>query len=352
MRFALKPLIRRRRNLADRKAISKALERLDGRALGEDLLQIIKKTVPRSRDKRNRDEVEHTKNMVTIVQALHASRRITDQEYVFYGSSTIEFIHDSRQMAGQYDDELSEIAAAIDAIEKEAGLKPDEYWLRKDAPEEHQKLNDQYEAILEARFIATLYEFGLDDLAKLREHDDEEFDRLRERGRRSVHHKGMDEAALLDIVLRYEDEARRAAKVRAYTAAVTMLGAGLEGLLLLHCLESRAKAKATAESLPRRSRPRTPSDPATWTFENLIHVCLSAGWLPPITTEVATHNPAGLAHLLRAMRNYIHPGRRVRERPWLEAEVGEYKDAEAIYVALISSLPSRSSKKDALAEAQ
>jgi hypothetical protein len=100
-----------------------------------------------------------------------------------------------------------------------------------------------------------------------------------------------------------------------------------------------------ARSLPRRKQPRSPNDPATWTFENLIQVCMAAGWLPPVSTEVATYNPAGLAHLLRTMRNHIHPGRRVRERPWLEAEVGEYKDAEAIYVTLLATLPSKVRKK-------
>jgi hypothetical protein len=324
-RFPLKPLSRRRRSAANAKAIASALERLDGRAMGEDLLEVVKKTISKSQgnQSQSRDKDERAKNMVTLIQALHASRRITDQEYVFYGSSTIEGINDDRWLTGQYDDELGEIAASMESIEKEAGLKANEYWLKGDAPAEHRKLSEKYSAILEARLVATLDEFGLNDLAKLREDHEEEFDRLRERGRRSVFHKGNDSAALRDIVL----------------------GAGLEGLLFLRCLRSKAKASRVARSLPRRKQPRSPNDPATWTFENLIQVCMAAGWLPPVSTEVATYNPAGLAHLLRTMRNHIHPGRRVRERPWLEAEVGEYKDAEAIYVTLLATLPSKVRKK-------
>jgi hypothetical protein len=142
--------------------------------------------------------------------------------------------------------------------------------------------------------------------------------------------------ALGDHVIAYEREARRAAAAKAFSAAITSLGAGLEGLLLLRCLRSKDDAIRIASSLSKDSRPRNLGDPTTWNFEALIETCLAAGWLPPLTTPLAQINSGSLAHALRLMRNYVHPGRQVRERPWLQAGEEEYVDAEAIYTALLS----------------
>jgi hypothetical protein len=174
----------------------------------------------------------------------------------------------------------------------------------------------------------------------LHEQNRAEFKRLRERGRRSVFHRDELASSIRDIVVRYEEDARKAAFAGAYSAAVTLLGAGIEGLLILRCLRSNQKALRIAQELPKplRSRARNLEDPSRWTFEVLIEVCLKAGWLRPVSTEIADFDTAGLAHLLRSMRNHVHPGKHARERPWLETDERDYKDAEAIYVALLSTL--------------
>ena len=207
-------------------------------------------------------------------------------------------------------------------------------------------LDTQYSAAIASRFIAALREFGLDDLADLRESDREEFDRLRERGRRYLFHKGEHIRVLKDIVLRHEEEASRAASAKAFTAGVILIGAALEGLLLIRCLRSEKKAIRTASMLPKRHRPHHSDDPIKWKFETLINTCLSAGWLPRISTEYAQYAPAALADILRNMRNLVHPGRCVRESPWLETDERDYKDAEAIYVTLRSKLLGRRSLTD------
>jgi hypothetical protein len=87
-------------------------------------------------------------------------------------------------------------------------------------------------------------------------------------------------------------------------------------------------------------------DPTTWTFQNLIDVCTEADWLRPVESEVAEYYPDKLAHMLRLMRNHVHPSRHAKERPWSEADERDYKDAEAIYSILYSVLgKARSSKK-------
>ncbi len=226
----------------------------------------------------------------------------------------------------------------MDAIKQNHGLQPGEYWPVGQGPADYVRLNEEYNGVLRVALNKTLREFGLDDLAGLNEDDPDTFDRLRERGRRSVFHK--DELALIlkDVVVRYEEDARRAAVARSYSAAITLLGAGMEGVLLLRCLRSKKKALGIASALPMRQRPRFTEDPTTWSFQTLIDVCLVAGWLPPISSSAAQFSPAGLAHILRQMRNYVHPGKYARERPWSEPDEGEYKDAEAIYVALLATV--------------
>lgn len=321
-RILLKPLIGRRQGAANRKALIAALDRLDSRALGEGVLADLRDVVSelRGRDGRNSPEnPDAASKWVAVVKALYLSRRISTQEYVFYAASRIEGVHESRIIDGKYE-ELQPISAALARIRQEHGLSPDEYWARGEGPGEYIRLNEDYDAVVRRRFIAALKEFGLHDLADLREQHRTEFDRLRERGRRSIFHRNEQAAAIRDIVVRYEEEARKAAATKAYSAAVTSLGAGVEGLLLLRCLRSKHKAQRIASELPRRQRPRVPEDPGTWTFDALIAVCLGSGWQPPVSTSVAQYNAAGLANQLRLMRNHVHPGRHARERPWIETD--------------------------------
>ena len=190
--------------------------------------------------------------------ALYASRRISTQEYVFFAVSPVEGVHEGRWFDGAYDDELGPISEAIENIKKEHGLSPDEDWLRDQGPEEWNRLNRQFEAILDSKFLEALSEFGLHDLAALKEQSPEELDRLRERGRRSVFHRDEYAPAIRDVVVRYEKDARRAAAAGSYAAAVTSLGAGIEGLLLLRCLRSSQKANRISKRLPKRLRPQFP----------------------------------------------------------------------------------------------
>ncbi|HTG31990.1 MAG TPA: hypothetical protein VLB76_03590 [Thermoanaerobaculia bacterium] len=339
-RFLLKPLARRH-SASDRKALVAALERLDNRSLGEDILAQLQDLLSEMRNDRKESRwknLDYVTKSVGLTRALYMSRRISTQEYVLLATSPVEGIHESRITDGHYDSELEPLSKAIDKVREAHGLSTEEYWSIGEGPEEYTRLNRQYSAVLDRHFVKALREFKLDDLANLRGNDPEKFAGLRERGRRSVFHKEEIVPALRDIVVRYEEDARKAASAGAFSAAVTLLGAGIEGLLLLRCLRSKQKSCRVAQKLPSRQRPRSPEDPTKWTFDNLIEVCLRAGWLPPVSTAVADYNSAGLAHLLRLMRNHVHPGKHVRERPWIETDERDYKDAEAIYLILLSTL--------------
>jgi hypothetical protein len=340
-RYILKPLQRRPRGSFSRQAIVKALDRLDQRASGEILLPDVLKLMRNPADSKgvgSWKDPTSARRSIQLTKALFLARRISRQEYLFYALSSVEGIHRARILDGAYERDIAPISAAISAIEKEHGLNRGQYWPMGSGPAEYQALNRQYDGVLDDLFNVALAEFDLPELAEFRRKDPKECDRLRERGRRTVYHKDELKEVLQDVVQRYERDARRAAAANAYSAAITLLGAGLEGLLLLRCIKSKRKAQHFAASLPSRVRPRKIDDLANWRFETLIDTCLAAGWLPTLTTEVAQYSPAGMAHLLRRMRNFVHPAKQALERPWIEAEEADWKDAEAIYVALITTV--------------
>jgi hypothetical protein len=346
-RHLLKPLQRRPANLFSRRSLANALERLDERASGEILLPEILKLIPNPADSKGREswkDPNAARRSLTLTQALFQARRISRQEYFFYALMLVEGIHEARILDGAYEQELGPIGAAIDKIEKEFGLSGNEYWATGTGPSEYETLNKKYQDVLNDLFNATVAEFDLHELADFRKSDPKECDRLRERGRRTVFHKDEIKEALQDVVRRYERDAKRAAGAGAYSAAITLLGAGLEGLLLLRCMRSKKKAERVAAHLPSRVRPRKGDDLSNWRFETLIDTCLAAGWLPALETKMVQYNPGGLAHLLRRMRNFVHPAKQARERPWIEAEEADWKDAEAIYVALIATVQTGSAK--------
>lgn len=340
-RFLLKPLRTRRRRVVGTAAYLDALARLDERALGHEMAQRLRQTLRPEhggKAKANWKDQTRAKQFIELAKALYAARRISTQEYVIYASGPVEQIHDDRWLDGTFDSELKPIKEAIDAIKEKYGLQPDQGWLRGDGPDEYVQLENDYEAILDKKFIELLEEFGLEDLAALRRDNPDEFDRLRERGRRTVFHSDELTPAIRDVVLRYEHDARQAANAGAYSAAIICLGAAIEGLLLLRCLRSKKKAEQVSKNLPKRIRPRPGSDLTAWTLETLIEVCMNSGWLRPVETAAARYDVASLAHVLRSMRNHVHPGRLARERPWHEADVRDYEDASALYVVLFASL--------------
>ena len=130
--------------------------------------------------------------------------------------------------------------------------------------------------------------------------------------------------AMRDIVYRYRQESRQAASAGAFSAAVTILGAAIEGTLALRCLKSEKKAKSIARQLVGKAKLHNPDDVMKWSFDNLVNVCDKAGWLSPINRTFAVVQTAALVSVVRKMRNLVHPGKAVREIPWSEIGQAEY----------------------------
>lgn len=336
----LRPLAKRKISPANRRHLEQAIVVMEREVIAgviapklAERSRVIKESIGKGAWK----EPAYARSMIELAEALLHSNRISDQEYVFIASSTSEAIHEERQFAGGYP-ELLDLDRKMDAIRQSHNLAPDEYWPIGRAPRKYRDLEAQYEQATDLRFVQTLKELGATALADLFMSDRKEFDRRRERGRRSMNHKNETSAALADAIVRYEQEARIAASSRAYACAVIMLGAAVEGLLLMRCLRSKKKSSEIASKLPKQQRPRDTNSPFRWTFEALIETCLAAGWLPKVKTSSIEINPQALAHSIREMRNRIHPGRVALDYPWIEFSERNFAHAELIYATLFATL--------------
>ena len=219
----LKPLNRRLKDSFDRKALNDALIKLEERAIGEHLFDEIRSDI-NSKSRKNTDkwnDPEEVKKTVTVAKIMYTSRRISIDKYVFFAVFPVEAYHEKRM-----DIELDPINQKIDEIQKKHGLEEDEYWQIGEGPKEYINLIKKWEDIYDSLFLKTLKEFDLDDLADMILNDTNRFEQLRERGRRAVFHSNETIPIIKDIVVRFEEDARRAASVKAYSAAVLSLGAG------------------------------------------------------------------------------------------------------------------------------
>lgn len=349
-RFLLRPLVRQQARARRNESVARALAHLEQHAEGEAAVARLREIARPDPEGHGRDVlVEDAGELAELTRALYQSGRFSTAEYVFHATMAAESVSHSRSDAGAYDRQLAPISKKLDAFRRKHGLGPFEDRRPAEAPAAYRRLNEQYMAVHEAAETSILRELGYHDLAELRDVDRAEYDRLRERGRRAAFHRDDFVPALGDLVRRYEEDAEKAAAAQAYYAATTLLGAAIEGLLLLRCLRSRSKAAVMAQALPRKVRPAASHDLPAWRFETLIEVCAKAGWLPVEHVEWGGFDHRGLAHALRYLRNLVHPARHARDRPWLEIDARQYEGAHAMYTLLRRRLEPRARRTQATA---
>jgi hypothetical protein len=171
------------------------------------------------------------------------------------------------------------------------------------------------------------------------ENDPDHFWNQYEQGRRSVFEKEDHLASAHDLIDLYESEAQKSAKAKAYYAAITMLGSAAEARILLECLRQRTKIRTIVRKLPAKTRP-TVLDPLKWNLADLVNVAKEAGWLPNIDDGDIVHVVSGWAHRLRAIRNLLHPGRHILDKPHVSLDREEWLDAFSAYTALCHAIES------------
>ena len=270
---------------------------------------------------------------LALTQTLFRAQLVSFAYYVFAVAHTIERISEGRWLDKRYDSKLSRVSRALAKLEK---AEPE-------ANPEYARLTEEYENILDAKLWETFVEFGAEDVGVLWRDDRRIFGELRERGRRSVFHANEYSKALQDVVDQSYEDSVAVAAAGKYRSAVTLLGASLEGRLLLRCLRSKRRAVSVMESLPKKLRSRANSDVTKWTFEILVEVCTKAGWLPQVESDDGVYLPNGMAHSVRELRNWIHPAREASARPWQGVFKQDYEMVHALYLLVISALAKRRS---------
>lgn len=296
----------------------------------------------RSPDAPAQDPYEVAQDWVALGNAMLAGGKVWEAESVIVRTFRVEHLHEQRWFDGAYA-ELGTLSAEIEAIEREAGLKPGECWEKGDGPKEHQQLSEAYEAALNARFEEALREFGLSILADLWRDDRTEYERLREVGRRSIFEKDDHISAISESIVQYEDEVVKSADSGAFYAATVMLGSAAEAKLLERFLSYPAETTTVLTSMARADKPRN-ADPLHWNLDQMIAVADKAGWLGVIEDEEVRVNVRLWLHSIRDKRNLLHPGRHVRDKPHAVIGSEEFLDARlgyaALCIALVKSSPS------------
>lgn len=164
-------------------------------------------------------------------------------------------------------------------------------------------------------------------------------------------------SSLYALLRYYRREERRAARARAYLAAVVMLGCQIETALLLmvDANEEDLVAAATKKGV------KVPADPLIqWNLGMILPLVSGVGWLATSwvrrkrsmkrklfhqrytllrTLKRQTRWQVGdWVHFLRVLRNLVHPGRYTRENPERTVYKAEYDVAVEVFDVTIDWL--------------
>jgi len=282
---------------------------------------------------------ERAKRYIQVADARYAAGQMSEHEHLFHRCYAIEnLVHEARWMNHRYDEDLRPISEEMRKIEEEWGLGPDEYWPIGDAPEAYQALSRQYDRVLEAKLEEAFIEFGAADLQRLYSAEREKFDQLVELGRKSVFLR-EERTRLQELVAVYERDAARSEGGEAYLAASIMLASAIEGRLLVACLTDQDKVRSALSRMGLTNSKLKSKNPVGWKLETLIDVCAECGWIPDVKTEQFIFSGKGIAHLLRAIRNQVHPHVQIKKRTGLGLGREQFKDVKAAHQFLSSTLP-------------
>ena len=135
-------------------------------------------------------------------------------------------------------------------------------------------------------------------------------------------------AQLVDLIGKFDREARRCAKAHAYYAACVMQAAVLEGMLIAMCDGDLNKVSAYLQTLPKEQRPK--GQVATWGMNQLIKIAVALHWLPSRVSSRGRRKIGDWVALVKEFRNLVHPGKHVRDYPKVRLRKGHFSDSLTI----------------------
>lgn len=274
---------------------------------------------------------ERATHYLDIAEARFNAGEISEEERAFHRRYALEnLIYESRLLNGYYEDVLGPISEKIKKVQSDHGLTDDEYWPKGEGPPEYIELNAEYEQQLDLKLVEVFREFGADDLAEFFLNDRENFDTHSELGRKSIF-VDNDIARLNDLATGYEREALLSQENEAYLGASVMMCAAIEARLLVKCLSNDEKVRKAATELGLTNKVLKSKNPLAWKLETLIEISSQAGWIPNVETERFIFSGKGIAHLLREVRNRVHPHVQLKKKLGLSFGREQYKDVEAAH---------------------
>ncbi|HEX8675545.1 MAG TPA: hypothetical protein VF710_26875 [Longimicrobium sp.] len=310
----------------------------DAQILGAEMWEELNRltTVERS----SVSDEQRARVQVAVVSKLYEGGRLSYEEYAYLAAYPVLGIVDNRWLDDVYEREIEPLHQRLEELARSSFDEEADAWLSESDACEYTKLNLEIEARLRRKSIEVLREFGLSDLADVRERNPKEFERIIERGRRAAFHPEAQADALRDAIMAMRQEAELASSAGAYSIATAAYGAAIEGLLALRCMRAPVKARRIANATTGKKQRPSPLD---WSFDVLIDVCEAAGWLPEFETEYLGHSTAQWAHYLRELRNRIHLTRTARKHAWVKIGKREFETARAVYEVIDAALRDRKS---------
>ncbi len=277
---------------------------------------------------------ERAKNYLAIAQARFSAGEISEDDFAFYRRYALEhLVHESRWLNGNYEDVLGPISESIAQLQSEYGLTKDEYYPRGEGPPKYIELNAEYERQLDKKLIEVFREFGADDLAEIFLSNKENFYAHSELGRKSIFIDNEVDR-LNELAIGYEREAKLSQEGEAYLSASIMLCAAIETRLLIKCISNEQQARKAAIELGLTNKVLKSKKPQAWKLETLIEVSAQAGWIHNVETERFIFRGKDIAHLLREVRNRVHPHVQLKKNLGLSFGREQYKDVEAAHIII------------------
>ena len=299
----------------------------------EQVKEFIEKEEEIERLRKDEDGKEdYSQKMLQFVKARRKSGGLSFPNYSFRAAFYVIGIHEDRWLNHKYEEELTPISQKMKEIEKENGLEEDEYWSLDEGPDEWRELNNEYNSVLDQKLPKVLKEFGFEDIADLIKKDKAKYDKLYEEGRKNTFNKTSEIEELSAIVDKYKREAQISIESEAYYASAILSGAAIEALLLREVLKKPEQVSKVFDSLPQKSKPK--SDPRKWRLYDLINIAEMADWLPKIQIKDDIYLLDALAHVVRSLRNFLHPGRVLREKATIGIEKSEAQLTNSVLVVL------------------
>lgn len=135
-------------------------------------------------DNKGKGIVERMEAFLHVAKAMREAGVLEEIEALYAVSHPIIVIAEARIYSrDKTSPALDAVFRKLDAVREKHGLSEDEYWPSGEGPEEFERLNNEYDRMIDEIIVATFGEYGEPELGTMYRHDRQRFYHLREKGR-------------------------------------------------------------------------------------------------------------------------------------------------------------------------